>query len=163
MKQSVKVKQKKDYHQYLSFLVDNKFYCIDILSVKEIKGYVEAVKLPNTLDFMLGVINIRGSVVPIFDLKARFGAGNNQYDIKKVIIVISVDEQLIGVLVDAVSDILEVDKKEIKHSNAAETAIKEEFIQGMILQGEKEMVAVLDQDKLFCKQALTQLKQMQQE
>jgi purine-binding chemotaxis protein CheW len=141
--------------QYLTFRVEKNEYGVDIMKVMEIRGWHEATRIPNSPEYMLGVINLRGLVIPIFDLRTRFGQGKTVATEKNVVIVISVGTRVIGILVDAVSDILTVAESEIKSSPSSEdTGIEDAYVNGLISQGEK-MVILLDIDYLFDKKTLT--------
>ncbi len=135
--------------QFLTFSVEKNEYAIDIMKVMEIKGWAETTRIPNSPEFMRGVINLRGLVIPIFDLRTRFGQGVTQATEKNVVIVISLGKRTIGILVDAVSDILTVKQSEIKPSpTQAETGIEDAYVNGLISHDEK-MVIVLNVDYLF--------------
>lgn len=138
-----KISLQSQMDSFLSFTVGGQLYCVDIHNVVEIKGYTAATKLPHMLDYMLGVINIRGAVIPIFDLQARFGGSKTEIDNKKVIIIINIHEQQVGILVDAVNGIIEESSVNIKSSDAAKTAISEDFMNGIIALVDK-MVIVLN-------------------
>src|ERR1700759_4836176 len=105
---------KDDPQQFLTFTVQGAEYGVDIMTVREIKGWTETTRLPNSPDYMRGVMNLRGLIIPIFDLRARFGKGLTQADVKNVVIILAVTGRNIGILVDSVSDILTVDPGEIK-------------------------------------------------
>ena len=94
--------------ELLSFLVGGQDYCIDIMSVREIRGGTRATPLPHAPHFMRGVINLRGTVLPIMDLSARLGMGSSTPCERHVIIVVQVHDKTLGLLVDSVSDILDV-------------------------------------------------------
>jgi purine-binding chemotaxis protein CheW len=146
--------EKINTRQFLTFKVENNEYGVNIMKVMEIRGWSEATRIPNSPDYMLGVINLRGLVIPIFDLRTRFGQGQTKATEKNVVIVISVGERVIGILVDAVSDILTVAENDIKPApTSAETGIEDEYVNGLISQGEK-MVILLDVDYLFDKKTL---------
>ena len=142
--------------QYLTFKVEKNEYGVDIMKVMEIRGWHEATRIPNSPEYMLGVINLRGLVIPIFDLRTRFGQGKTNANEKNVVIVISIGSRVIGILVDAVSDILTVAESEIKAApSAADTGIEDAYVTGLISQGEK-MVILLDVDYLFDKKTLSE-------
>ena len=141
--------------QFLTFRVEKNEYGVDIMKVMEIRGWHEATRIPNSPEYMLGVINLRGLVIPIFDLRTRFGQGKTNATEKNVVIVISIGTRVIGILVDAVSDILTVAESDIKPSPSSEdTGIEDAYVNGLISQGEK-MVILLDADYLFDKKTLT--------
>lgn len=140
--------ENESVQQFLTFAVDDEEYGVDLLKIREIKGWTDTTRLPNSPEFMKGVINLRGAVIPIFDLKGRFSMGETQPTEKHVVIIIAVGDRLLGVLVDSVSDIIEVNDEEIRSAPQMETKIDDAFVSGLISIKEK-MVVVLDVDKLF--------------
>lgn len=139
--------------QFLTFRVESGEYGVDIMTVREIKGWSETTRLPNMPEFMRGVINLRGVVVPIFDLRRRFNMGTTEVNPKNVVIILAVENRTIGILVDAVSDILTINSDEIKPSPSTETQIDEAFINGLISVDER-MVVLLSVDKLFDQESM---------
>ena len=140
--------------QFLTFTIGAEEYGVDIMAVREIKGWTETTRLPGTPDFMRGVINLRGLIIPIFDLRARFHLGHTEATGKHVVIVLAVGERNIGILVDAVSDILDTDTSAIKPP-PADTAAREgateaetQSVSGLISHHDR-MVVLLDVEKLF--------------
>ena len=139
--------------QFLTFTVEDGEYGVDIMTVREIKGWSETTRLPNMPEFMRGVINLRGIVVPIFDLRTRFDMGITETNPKIVVIILAIGERTVGVLVDAVSDILTINSSEIKPSPSTESQIDQAFIDGLISVDER-MVVLLSVDNLFDKISL---------
>lgn len=144
-----------DYRQYLTFTVGEEEYGVNIMSVREIKGWNETTRLPNTPGYMKGVINLRGVVIPIFDLRGRFAMGETNPDSKNVVIILAIEERLIGVLVDTVSDILEVESSKIRQAPKIENKIDAEFVDGLI-SVEDKMVVILNVEYLFDSDVLAQ-------
>lgn len=134
--------------EFLTFTVDQEEYGVDIMTVHEIKGWTEVTRLPNTPDYMRGVINLRGLIVPIFDLRTRFHHGLTHATPKHVVIILAIGERTIGLLVDAVSDILTVDSNQIKPAPEEETPVNHASTRGLIAL-ENRMVILLDMVKLF--------------
>ena len=135
--------------QFLTFQVGKAEYGVDIMSVREIKGWVEATRLPNTPAYMRGVINLRGAIIPIFDLRCRFDQGVTEANAKHVVAILAVEERNIGLLVDAVSDIVTVDLGSIKNApqdNGVKT--DEPFVDGLISY-EERMIVLLNIAQLF--------------
>ena len=147
----------KNAGQYLSFSLDNEDYGVDILKVQEIRGWETARKIPETPDYMKGVINLRGVVVPIFDLRNRLGRGDTDYTATTVIIVLKAkhedEEYTIGLVVDAVSNVLDIETSDIKQVRSVNNQISTQYIIGMV-ERDKQMVMLLDADKLFHAQDL---------
>lgn len=134
--------------QFITFTVGDQEYGVDIMSVREIKGWVETTLLPNTPEYMRGVLNLRGVIVPIFDLRCRFGLGKTDATNLHVIVIIAVKNRMVGILVDTVSDILTVSNSDIRDVPKMETLIEEEYLSGLVTI-EDRMVALLNQERLF--------------
>lgn len=99
--------------EFIAFKVLDDEYCVDIMAVREIRGWTKSTALPHTPAYVCGLINLRGTVLPIIDLAARFGLPETEPSSRHVIIVVQVRDQLVGLLVDAVSDILTIDDEEL--------------------------------------------------
>ena len=142
----------RDSEQFLTFLLAGEEYGIDILRVQEIKGWEEATEIPNTPDYIQGVINIRGTIVPIIDLRQRFHLDLLEYGATTVVIVLRVESgtrsRIMGIVVDAVSDVYNVPSEEMKPPPDFGTAISIEFVRGLATVDDK-MVIMLDIDKLL--------------
>lgn len=134
--------------QFVSFKVDDSEYGIDIMAVREIQGWVEVTTLPNTPEYVRGVLNLRGIIVPIFDLRGRFGHGLTDATDLHVMIIVAVGDRIMGLLVDAVSDILTVNTEEILPVPEIEARSDQRFLTGLITVNER-MVALLEIEKLF--------------
>ncbi|MBT9447443.1 MAG: chemotaxis protein CheW [Hyphomonadaceae bacterium] len=103
-----------DRRELISFCIGEQEFCVDIMAVREIRGWTPATPLPQTPGYIRGVINLRGAVLPVMDLAARMGLPPVQPSARSVIIVVKVAERLIGLLVDAVSDILSITDENIQ-------------------------------------------------
>lgn len=139
--------------QFLTFTVGDEEYGVDIMKVREIKAWTETTRLPNSPKFMRGVLNLRGAIIPIFDLRCRFGMGLTDANEKNVVIILAIQERTTGILVDTVSDILTTVASEIKPAPKMET-IDNDFLGGLIAL-EDRMVTLLDVDYVFRKEELT--------
>lgn len=142
-----------DRGQYLSFNLGGDDYCVDILRVQEIRGWEELRPLPDTPEYVKGVLDLRGTIVPIIDLRIRLNMEHVEYHPTTVIIVLSVkreegEAQLVGAVVDAVSDVLDVKDTEIKKAPQIGSRINDRYIRGMVSRDER-MVVLLDVDLLF--------------
>ena len=124
-----------DQQQYLTFMLGSEVFAIGILSIKEIIEYGQLTVVPLMPEFIRGVINLRGAVVPVVDLAARFGRKSSEVTMRTCIIIIEVmaDEEtsVIGVVVDAVNEVLEIPASEIEPAPAFGAKIRTDFIQGM--------------------------------
>lgn len=135
--------------QYVTFTVGAEEYGVNILAVREIRGWTQESRLPNLPEFVRGVINLRGVIIPIFDLRARFGGGVTQVTPRHVVIVIQVGERTRGILVDAISDILAIDRASIKPPPDMETGLVDaEYLSGLYT-AENRMVTLLSVERLF--------------
>ena len=134
--------------QFVTFRIAEEEYGVDIMDVREIKAWAGATRLPNSAEYMRGVINLRGVIVPVYDLRARFGLGLTDATATHVVIIIAVGQKIVGVLVDAVSDILDVQEGGVQAVPRMDTTIDAAFLSGLV-NVEERMVALLDTHKLF--------------
>lgn len=134
--------------QYLTFTLGEEHYGVDILRVQEIKGYTAVTRIPNTPDSIKGVLNLRGTIVPIIDLRAKFGMEKIDYTRFTVIVVVVVKDRVMGIIVDAVSDVLNIPKKDIQPTPQFGTSVDVSFISGIGKCGDK-LVALLDIDQIL--------------
>ena len=138
--------------QYLTFELAGEDYGVDILRVQEIRGWDVVTRIPNAPPYVKGVLNLRGAIVPIFDLRERFDLPFHEYTKDTVVIVLRINSRsgmrIMGVIVDAVSDVLNASGD--GHTNAPDfgSRIATEFIAGLVSAGDK-MVMLLDVDKLL--------------
>jgi purine-binding chemotaxis protein CheW len=137
--------------QVLTFTLGNETYGVDILRVQEIRGWAPVTRIPQSPPHVLGVLNLRGSIVPIVDLRMRFALERAAYTAVTVIIVLSVEAQNgrrdIGVVVDGVSDVVDIDSAHIKPPPDLGGQVKTEFIRGLAALGD-QMTMLLDIDRL---------------
>jgi purine-binding chemotaxis protein CheW len=124
--------------QYLTFVLSGALYALDILHSKEIIDYGNITEVPMTPSFVCGVINLRGRVVPVIDLEARFGKGNTNIAKRSCIVIVetsddidSDDRQDIGIIVDAVNEVIEISQQDIEPPPSFGTGIRPDFINGM--------------------------------
>ena len=118
--------------ELISFCIGEQEYCVDIMSVREIRGWTPATPLPQTPAYLRGVINLRGAVLPIMDLAARLGLPAIEPSARSVIIVVKVGERMIGLLVDAVSDILSITDDLIQPTPDVACDKVKSFVKGLI-------------------------------
>ncbi|CAM3083268.1 MULTISPECIES: chemotaxis protein CheW [Pseudomonas] len=139
--------------QYLTFLADQEMYAVNTLSVREIIEYNQVTTVPMMPTFLRGVINLRGSVVPVVDLKARFGKGVTVLGSRTCIVILEAAKQgeslVLGVVVDSVSEVIEILDIDIKPTPAFGNHIRADFIQGMTkVRG--EFVTLLQIEHVLC-------------
>ncbi len=139
--------------QFITFRIGDEEYGVDILSVREIRGWSDVTTLPNTPDFVLGVLNLRGIILPVFDLRRRFSMGITEPTKTHVIIIVAVENRFLGILVDGVSEILNVTADEISAVPEMDLTIDNRFLWGLAALDER-MVALLNLGKLFDLDAL---------
>lgn len=136
--------------QFISFKIREEEYAIDIMAVREIKGWSQTTTLPNQPSHVRGVMNLRGTMVPIFDLRCRFGMGVTDASSLHVVIVVAVLDRLIGLLVDTVSDILTIETSEIRPVPDSASGENVDFL-AEIVSIKEGMVVILSLDKLFAR------------
>jgi purine-binding chemotaxis protein CheW len=137
-----------DNGQFLTFTLQNEEYGIEILKVQEIKGFSKITPIPNAPSYVRGVMNLRGTVVPIIDLRARFSMCEKEYDQFTVIIVVNVGSRVVGLLVDTVSDVLNIPTDSIAVPPDLATSGDSSCITGMGKLGER-LVMLLDTSRLI--------------
>ena len=139
--------------QFVTFMVADEAYAVDIMQVREIKAWSEVTRLPNQPEHMRGVLNLRGVIVPIFDLRCRFGGGLTEATAIHVVVIVAVADRVVGILVDAVSDILTVGAEQIRPVPELESRGDRAFLKGLATSGDR-MVAILRLDEMFDLNAL---------
>ena len=137
----------QDQRQYITFLATGQEFAADIMMIREIRGWTDTTALPHVPDYVRGVINLRGMVLPVIDLKARLGLGLTEATPKHVIIVVNSGDRTIGLLVDAVSDILTVSSSEVQSVPDVMREHQNEYVEGIaVLDG--RMVTLLGMTQL---------------
>ncbi|MDE1893609.1 MAG: purine-binding chemotaxis protein CheW [Pseudomonadota bacterium] len=137
-----------DHLQQLTFSLADEEYGVDILSVREIRGWSRVTRIPQTPSYVLGVLNLRGSVVPVMDLRLRFGLEREAYDDTTVTIIVAIAERLFGIVVDSVSDVLDVDPAAIKPVPDMGLVVDTRYLKGLATHNER-MLMLLDVHKLM--------------
>ena len=132
--------------QLIAFTIGEQVYGVEITTVREIRAWNGATPLPNTQEFVRGVINLRGTIVPIFDLRARFGDGMTNTTKNHVVVVMSVGDKWVGILVDAVSDILTISKRDV-HKVPEGDNMDSELLNGIVTH-KNNMVGLIDLDAI---------------
>ena len=137
--------------QYLTFVCDEQEYGVEILRVQEIKGWDRVTRVPHSADFVLGVMNLRGTIVPVVDLRRRFGLEARAFDASTVVIVVHANnangQGTVGLVVDAVSEVYNFEDGSVRPPPQFGAAIDRAFVSGIATIDEK-MVMLLDIDKL---------------
>ena len=140
-------------NQFLTFRLDGQDYGISILKIQEIKGWDKVTPIPNSPAYIKGVLNLRGVIVPIIDLRLRFGLVEAERNILTVIIVANVGGRLAGIVVDAVSDVINIDSEHLCEAPEYEGQQNREFIKGLA-QVEGKLLVLLDIDRLVNPESL---------
>ncbi len=150
--------EKIEITQFLTFRLGEEVFGVGVLKVREVLDVISVTRVPQTPAFMLGVINLRGSVVPVVDLRRKFGLPLAEKSRDSCIIVLEVDLEgevtVIGALADAVEEVLDLDQDQIEPAPKLGTRLKTEFILGMGKRGEG-FVILLDMDRVFSAEELS--------
>ncbi|WP_090448795.1 chemotaxis protein CheW [Dyella sp. OK004] len=134
--------------QYLIVGLGREEYGMDILAVREIRGWTPVTRIPQAPSYVLGVLNLRGAIVPVLDLRLRFGLPREEYTATTVTVIVTVAGRLFGVVVDAVSDVMDVADNAVRPVPDMGTTVDTEYLKGLTSAAER-MVLLLDVDKLL--------------
>ncbi len=137
-----------DGSQYLTFQLGDELYGVDILCVQEIKGYTTVTRIPNTPPHIKGVLNLRGTIVPIVELRTKFRMPTIDYTMLTVIVVVVVRDRIMGLVVDSVSDVLIIDRKDVQPPPQFGAKVDVSVLTGIGKSGDK-LVALLNIDRLL--------------
>lgn len=137
--------------QYLTFLMNEEEYGVDILAVQEIRGWERATQVPNSPSYMKGVLNLRGTIVPIMDLRERFNMPAIEYTNITVVVILKIDlaqgSRTMGIIVDAISDVYDVPEDSIRNNGITDNQ-NAQFMQGLVTVN-KSMVTLLELKNLL--------------
>ncbi|HYD96938.1 MAG TPA: chemotaxis protein CheW [Noviherbaspirillum sp.] len=134
--------------EYLAFTLGKEEYGIDILKVQEIRGYETVTRIANAPDFIKGVVNLRGIIVPIVDMRIKFHLGEPTYDQFTVVIILNVAGRVVGMVVDSVSDVITLSHEQIKPAPEMGTALNTDYLIGLGTIDQR-MLILVDIDKLM--------------
>ena len=134
--------------EYLTFTLGPEEYAIDILKVQEIRGYESPTTIANAPAFIKGVINLRGIIVPIVDMRIKFGVGKAEYTPFTVVIILSIGGRVVGMVVDGVSDVISLRGDQVKPSPEFAATVDTRYIKGLGTLDER-MLIVVDIEKLM--------------
>lgn len=144
-------------NQYLSFKLEDEVYAIDIAKVREVLEFTSVTRVPRTPEFMRGVINLRGGVVPVVDLRMKFNMGRTEKAVNTCVIIVEVELEeesvVIGAMADSVQEVMELDPAQIEPPPKIGTRMNTEFIRGMGKRDE-EFIIILDIDRIFSAEEL---------
>ena len=148
----------EENHQYLTFKLDDEVFALGIDKVREVLDYTSVTKVPQTPDFMRGVINLRGSVVPVVDMRLKFGMAKTEKTVNTCIIIVEINLEgettVLGALADSVQEVLDLEPQQIEPAPKIGTKLRTEFIRGMGKRDE-QFIIILDIDKVFSGEELS--------
>lgn len=136
------------HDQFLTFALGDQEYGVEILRVQEIKGFSSVTPIPNAPPYVKGVMNLRGTVVPVFDLRLKFGMSSREYDRFTVIVVVNVGARVVGLIVDAVSDVLDVAREAIEATPDLGNSVDTSMLRGIARNGDR-LITLLDIDRVI--------------
>lgn len=143
--------------QYLTFKLKDEVFALDISKVREVMDFTTVTKVPQTPDFMLGVINLRGSVVPVVDMRLKFGMTRTEKSVNTCIIIVEIEldgeTTVLGALADSVQEVMDLDPDQIEPPPRIGTRLKTKFIKGMGKR-DNQFIIILDIDKVFTAEEL---------
>ena len=134
--------------EFLTFRLGNEEYGIEILKVQEIRGYDTITQIANAPEFIKGVVNLRGIIVPIFDMRIKFNLGEATYDRFTVVIILNLSGRVVGIVVDGVSDVIGLDAEQVKPTPEFGGVLNTEYIMGLGTVDDR-MLILLDIEKLM--------------
>lgn len=134
--------------EYLTFVLGTEQYGLEILKVQEIRGYDAVTQIANTPDFIKGVVNLRGKIVPIVDLRIKFNLGKVEYDEFTVVIILNLSGRIVGIVVDGVSDVMALKEEQLREVPSLVTSIDTKYIVGLATV-EEQMLILVDIERLM--------------
>jgi len=152
--------------QYLTFKLEEEVFALDISKVREVLDFTDVTKVPETPAFMLGVINLRGSVVPVVDMRLKFGMDRTEKTVNTCIIIVEIEidgeTTILGALADSVQEVMDLDPDQIEPPPRIGTRLKTKFIKGMGKR-DNQFIIILDIDKVFSAEDLAAAQDMIEE
>jgi len=147
------VNQKSAAGEYLTFVLGTEEYGLEILKVQEIRGYDSVTQIANTPEFIKGVVNLRGKIVPIVDLRIKFHLGKVEYNEFTVVIILNLNGRVVGIVVDGVSDVMALQDSQIRAVPELVTSIDTKYIVGLATV-ESQMLILVDIEQLMTSQEM---------
>jgi purine-binding chemotaxis protein CheW len=135
--------------EFVAFRCGNQDFCVDIKCVREIRGWTPATPLPHSPRYVRGVINLRGAVLPIVDLGMRFGLGMTEPTPRSVIIVVHINQQIVGLLVDAVSEILMTSEASMQPTPEIASELAKTFVKGVYAVEDGRMISIVTLESIL--------------
>lgn len=139
--------------EVLTFTLGSEHYALDIMKVREIRGYEPVTRIANAPPFIKGVLNLRGDIVPIVDLRLKFALGEARYDEFTIVIMLHIAGRIVGIVVDAVSDVIQLDSATIKPPPQFGVAFDSQYLSGLLTVGD-QMIILLNIEALICSDEL---------
>ena len=149
LKEDLQAAKKEDNTSFITFTLDNEVYAVPIQTIEEIIGLQEISLLPNVPDFIKGVINLRGEIVPIMDLRLKFGLEAKEYTPFTVFLIVRVDDRLMGMVVDNVADVLVIEPGKVQKKPSFSAKISTDFINGVYKDSQEDLVILVDVPSLI--------------
>jgi purine-binding chemotaxis protein CheW len=134
--------------EFLTFTLGRESYAIDILKVQEIRGFETPTRIANTPDFIKGVVNLRGHIVPIVDLRLKLGVGEARYDASTVVIILNILKRVVGMVVDGVSDVVGLPPESIKPAPEFGASLDTRYLRGLATVGD-QLLIIVDIERLM--------------
>ena len=147
-KQQVETLTKDTEHEFLTFVLGEETYALDVMTVKEIRGYQPVTKIANAPDFIKGVLNLRGDIVPIIDLRIKFSVGEATYNEFTIVIMLNIGERVVGIVVDEVSDVIKVSAQDIKPPPEFGIVFDSSYLYGLTTI-EQQMIILINIESLI--------------
>ncbi|WP_293749878.1 chemotaxis protein CheW [uncultured Paraglaciecola sp.] len=147
-KQQIETLAKDTEHEFLTFVLGEETYALDVMTVKEIRGYQPVTKIANAPDFVKGVLNLRGDIVPIIDLRIKFSVGEATYNEFTIVIMLNIGQRVVGIVVDEVSDVIKVMAQDIKPPPEFGIVFDSSYLYGLTTI-EEQMVILINIESLI--------------
>jgi len=128
--------------EYLTFPLGEEEYGIDILKVQEIRGYEQPTRIANAPSFIKGVVNLRGVIVPIVDMRLKFGLGSAEYNDFTVVIILNLGARVVGMVVDSVSDVMELSPEQIRDTPEIDSVVDSSYITGLGTLNDRMLILI---------------------
>ncbi|MCP4073818.1 MAG: chemotaxis protein CheW [Hyphomicrobiales bacterium] len=137
------LEKNSNHEEFIIFRVQDQEFCVEMSSTRELRGWTPATALPNSADYLVGIINLRGNIIPIVDLAKRLGLAASEQSERHVIIVVRLQDKQFGLLVDAVSDIVSVGPDDIRPVPNTNSELAEEFFKQVIVQDKRIVCQIM--------------------
>jgi purine-binding chemotaxis protein CheW len=151
--------QREASREVLVFVLGQEEYGVDILKVQEIRGFEKVTPIPSAPAYLKGVMNLRGTIAPVIDLRMKFGMADPRYDSFTVVIILRIGSRVIGIVVDAVSDVVRLAASDVKAAPQLGALVDSSFLAGLGIQGER-MILLLDIEKFLSSGEMNLLNQV---